>query len=136
MGVPRFRVTADPVGPSLTKQAMALETDINAIVARHIAHGVGFPAGGPANYGDFSDSLSYHDALNSLREAEQSFGMLPAAVRDFCDNDPGKFLDLVFDPAKRADLEKLGLVPAAVPVPPVVAPSPAPGVVPAPSPTP
>lgn len=125
-GRPRVNVLSDTVGETMTKQSMAMETDINAIVARHIAHGVPFPEGDTAVYGDFSDGLTYHEACNAVLEAQATFMLLPAAVRDYCDNDPGRFLDLVHDPSKRADMEALGLVPQAVPAVPVLEPVPVP----------
>lgn len=115
--VPRFSVIAPGGGRLMTKQAMAAETDVNAIVARHIAHGVPFPVGSRATYGDFSNSMDFHSSLNAVMAAEAEFLRLPSAVRDFCENDPGKFLDLVSDPGRRDDLVKLGLVPEMVPAP-------------------
>lgn len=103
-------------GRLMTKQAQALETDINQIVARHVAHGVPFPVDGRAGYGDFSGAVDYHGSLNAVLEAQREFAQLPAAVRDHCKNDPGEFLDLVYDPARQAELVELGLVPAAIPV--------------------
>lgn len=116
-------------GPVMTKQSMAAETDINNIVARHIAHDAPFFDGGRAVYGDFTGAQDYHASLNRLIQAQDEFSRLPASVRDFCDNDPGKFLDLVMDEKRRPELVKLGLVPEAVPAvavadPPVSPPTP------------
>lgn len=115
----RVRVTAPEGGRVMVKQSMAAETDINAIVARHVAHGVPLPVGAPS-YGDFSSSLDYHSALNSLIAAQDEFSRLPASVRDYCQNDPGMFLDLVHDESRLAEMAKLGLVPELVPAKPVV----------------
>lgn len=115
--IERVRVVHPEGGRMMTKQSMAAQTDVNQIVARHVAHGVPFPDGGGAGYGDFSSALDYHSALNSIREAQDTFLRLPAAVREYCENDPGKFLDLVVDPARRDELVKLGLIPAMMPVP-------------------
>lgn len=125
----RNRVVAASGGRAMTKQSMALETDVNSIVARHVAHRVPFFPDGAASYGDFSSGLDYHSALNALNAARSEFGKLPAAVRSHCENDPGKFLDMVMDPARRDELVKLGLVPEAIPAP--KAPDPVPPVVPA-----
>jgi len=129
----RVRVTHPGGGRLMTKQAEASETDINTIVRRHISQRVPFPADGNASYGDFSEGSDFHAMLNRVREAEHTFAMLPVEVREYCANDPGRFLDLVYDPERREELVKLGLVDAAVPAaakPPVepapVEPAPAP----------
>jgi len=123
------RVTHAGGGRMMTKQAEAAETDINAIIRRHRQMGVPFPQGGDANYGDFSNALDFHSALNRVREAEQTFALLPPDVREFCQNDPGRFLDLVMDPDRRDELVALGLVEGAMPAaakPAAAPPAPAP----------
>lgn len=112
----RIRVVHPEGGPLMTKQAMALDTDINAIVSRWIAHGqVPRASNAPARYGDFSSGLEFHGAMNQVREAEQHFMELPAHIRRHCRNDPGEFLDLVMNPERRAELVELGLVEGQVP---------------------
>lgn len=132
----RRRVTQPEGGRLMTKQAEAAETDINAIIRRHMVQNIPFPDGSNARYGDFSASLDYHQALNRLREAELTFNQLPVEVREYCKNDPGMFLDLVHDPERRDELVKLGLVEAAMPegAKPVPAPEPVPAPTPAPAP--
>lgn len=120
----RVPVLTMPGGPSMTKQSMAAETDINAIVARHIAHDAPFFVDGRASYGDFFGSGDYHASLNAVMQAQEEFLKLPAAVRDHCQNDPGEFLQMVYDPARRDELVKLGLVEAAVPAAAPAAPAP------------
>lgn len=113
---PRVRVVHPEGGALMTKQSMAAETDINQIVARHVAHGAPFFEDGRATYGDFTGVDSYHEALNSLNRAQDDFAKLPASIRDHVGNDPGEFLEMVFNPARRQELVDLGLVEAAVPV--------------------
>jgi len=110
--MPRARQAVHPAegGISKTKQADAIETDINKIVGKFIAHGTLPIAGTVPTYGDFSTFTTYHDALNLVMQAQNDFDDLPATVRKHVDNDPGKFLDLVHDPTRRAELEELGLV--------------------------
>lgn len=126
----RVRVVAEVGGVSMTKQSMASDTDINQIVARHVAHDAPFFVDGRATYGDFTGVLDYHGALTAVMRAQDEFMALPAAVREHCKNDPGEFLSMVYDPGRRPELEKLGLVEAAVPAAAVieepVAPDPAP----------
>lgn len=119
----RIRVVQPEGGRLMTKQSMAMESDINQIVARHVAHGTPFFQSGNATYGDFSGALDYHGSLNAVLRAQSEFERLPAAIREHCRNDPGEFLDLVYDPARREELVKLGLVESAIPA---GAPAPAP----------
>jgi len=121
----RKRVYQPEGGDLMTKQSQALETDVNAIVARHIAHNIPLPVDGrPARYGDFASGMDFHEAMNRVAEAEQSFENLPAHVRLHCHNDPGEFLDLVFNPDRADELVKLKLLPEQTPQPPA-APAPA-----------
>jgi len=84
---------------------------------RWVTHGVPVPAvGGEPSYGDFSMGLDFHEALNRVSEAESDFMKLPAPLRAHVENDPGLFLDLVFDPDRRGELEELGLIPTRAPV--------------------
>lgn len=114
----RIRVFQPEGGRLMTKQSDAMETDVNAIVARHVAHGMPFPVRGTARYGDFTSGLDFHASVNRLKEIQQGFDALPAHIRRACQNDPGEFLDICFDPQRIGELEALGLVesqkPAAV----------------------
>lgn len=113
---PHGHVYSEAGVKSRTKQSDALNTDVNSIVARHIAHRIPLPDGGAHyKYGDFSTGASYHDLASRLREIEGSFEKLPAHIRKHCHNDPGQFLDIVYDPQRRGELEELGLVSAQAP---------------------
>lgn len=94
----------------MTKQSEAPSTDINRIMDRWVRTGVVPQRGEEPHYGDFSTKLDFHTALTRVRQAEDQFANLPPHVRKFCDNDPGKFLDLVMDADGRAQLEQLGMV--------------------------
>lgn len=110
-----MRVTHPEGGRVMTKQSDAAASDVNAIIERWISHGVAPMVGGNATYGDFTGHGDYHSALNKVKEAERQFSELPAAVRAHVDNDPGKFLEMVFDPTRSGELEELGMVPERVP---------------------
>lgn len=116
-------------GRILTKQSDALASDINSIVKRHIAHKTPLPHDGRAPaYGDFSQGLDYHQALNRVVAIDRDFADLPAAVRAACNNDPGQFLEMVHDPENRELLTELGLAKERIPetaVPAVAPPAPA-----------
>lgn len=97
-------------GASRTKQADLKASDINHIVAKWVRTGVPPQTQGALRYGDFSNVDDYLTCCMRVREAEEQFMRLPSRVRKYCDNNPGKFLDLVFDPERRGVLEALGLV--------------------------
>lgn len=126
----RIRVQHPTGGQRRTKDSMALESDVNTIVKRHTLQGTRLPGPeGPHTYGDFSNAVDYHTAMNRVLAAREQFMQLPSHIRTHCKNDPGQFLDLVFDPERRAELVQLGLVehevpPAAATAP--AAPDPAP----------
>lgn len=112
---PRKRVFADISGESLTKQSMAMDSDINTIVNRHIAHDMPVFPRPDAMYGDFVNMGSFHECLERVRQAQEDFDRLPAAVRDACRNDVGVFLEKIGDAKSRQDLVDLGLLEAAIP---------------------
>jgi len=100
-----------PTGKAKTQQHAKNECDINQIVKKIQKTGQ-FPeliAKNP-QYGDFSETPSYQDALNTVLIAEEQFMALPAIARKQFNNDPQTFLDYVHNPETKAeDLVKLGL---------------------------
>lgn len=107
----RRRVTAPAGGETMTKQSMAAEVDINNIIKRWLRTGVAPVTGQKPLYGDFTGMVDFHSAMNRIRTAEADFMALPSAVRKHVDNDPGKFLEMVYDPERHDELVELGLVP-------------------------
>jgi len=104
------------------KRAEQDSTDVNLIMDSWIHAGAAVaghmnPSAG--RYGDFSSGLDYHAALSSVREAEGIFMCFAPKIRDHVDNDAGKFLDMVYDPERRSELEELGIVPPLAGAPPV-----------------
>lgn len=94
---------------SRTKQSMKAECDINNIMRKYqrtgaIAHVRQF--GG--QYGDVSP-VDFHEAMNTVLEAEKMFLALPATLRRRFDNDPAEFLRFVQDPATVEEQIELGL---------------------------
>lgn len=111
----RVRVQANVEGPSRTKQSDSLHTNINAIMKRYVAHGVVPSAPGTARYGDFSSGMDYKEALDTVMRAEQDFNALPSNIRKHVNQDPGQFLDLVFNDERKQELIDLGLLPGSDP---------------------
>lgn len=93
-----------------TKQCFKDECDINNVVNRFVKAGVLPPPPVNGYYGDFSDVGSFQEALIKVNEANEMFNSLPAKLRARFDNDTGKFLDFVDDPANHKELVELGLV--------------------------
>ncbi len=122
------RVTHPEGGELITKQSHALESDINSIISRFIQDGSVSGQAKTGDYGDFSGVSDYHDALSRIKAAEQQFASLPVAVRRHCDNNAGKFLEMVYNPEKIDELRELGMMNEQVPKPetPAVPETPAP----------
>lgn len=118
------RVQHEGGGESLTKQSMASATDINNIVNRWIVHGEAPVTGKKPMYGDFTGLGDFHTAMNRVKAAEADFQALPAHIRKHCNNDPGEFLAMVYDPNRKPELEQLGLVESRNPAVPEPEPAP------------
>lgn len=95
--------------PSLTKQSMAAECDINVIMAKYQRTGV-VPQLVNGVYEDVSNVTSYHDAMQTILDAQDMFMQLPAVVRKAFDNDPAMLLAAVEDPESHDMLRELGLL--------------------------
>lgn len=81
--------------PTKTQQHNKDETDINVIVQRFGVTGVLPQARNPPTYGDFTGINDYHQALDLIIQAQDSFNELPVTVRKHFDHDPGKFLAFI-----------------------------------------
>ncbi len=96
----------------LTKQSFQNECDINAIMDRWTRTGViDHFAANPPTFGDFNCEQDFQDAQNSIIQANEAFDALPAKVRDRMQNDPGKLLTFLNDPANDDEARSLGLLP-------------------------
>lgn len=100
-------------GKSRTKQAFKEECDINTIVRRFGITGR-LPEGvRPPTYGDFTNIGSFHEAMNAIAGARESFDKMPAEVRARFQNDPSAFVDFCSKEENLPEMRKLGLaVPA------------------------
>lgn len=97
-------------GPSLTKQSLSEEMDINNIMARYTKTGT-LPDLIKENpsYGDFSAPLDYQESMQIVLKAQEQFDALDARVRDRFHNDASEFLTYVEDPQNAQGLIDLGL---------------------------
>lgn len=107
----RRRVTFDTGREGGADQSHRDSTDINSILANFMQTGQMHSVNrSKPLYGDFSNSRDLHQALNIVRDAEASFAMLPASVRQAALNDPTVFLDMVEDDTQLQHLIDAGLV--------------------------
>jgi len=96
--------------PSLTKQAMKDECDINNIMARYTRTGtISHVARSQGEFG-FASAIDFHQAMNQVVRAQELFESLPAALRARFGGDPGAYLDFVSDPENRSEAAHLGLL--------------------------
>lgn len=96
--------------PSLTQQSFAEEADINTIVRRFKLTGQ-LPSNVRApEFGEFTESRDFHELMNFVVKANESFEAMPAEVRYRFHNDPAEFVDFCSDLTKRDEAAKLGLV--------------------------
>lgn len=99
-----------PVEEGMTRQSMKDECDINIIMRKYqktgaVAHVREFGA----FYGDV-EPVTFHEAMETIRQANEMFAALPSSVRKRFSNDPSEFLDFVSKPQENeAELRKLGL---------------------------
>lgn len=109
-GEPRGRVYHPSGGVSKTRQSEAAAADINNIVKKWLRTGVLIGTDKEPKYGDFSNVDDYLACQLRVKQAEADFMELPAAVRKACENNPGKFLDMIATEDGAEKLKALGLV--------------------------
>lgn len=105
---PSIHPGVGPFEPTLTQQHFKNECDINTVLSRYSETGL-MPNHPGSFYGDFSDELSYQNALDCLQNTRDEFLTLPAIVRANFDNDPGKLIRFVNDPNNLDKFASVGL---------------------------
>lgn len=109
--------------PSLTDTSKAKDADLNEVIRRYgITDGSITPmAADPRFYGDFSDATDFRGVLDATRAAIETFGTLPAKIRERFRNDPAYLHDWVNDPQNQEEAIQLGLLSKKAPyIPPEV----------------
>ncbi len=96
-------------GGGRAKQSFKEECDINTIMGRYIATGALPPMMQGGDYG-VASAVTYHEALNTVREAEEMFNNLPSKLRNRFEGDPARFLDYVQDEDNEPEMLELGLL--------------------------
>jgi len=114
--------------PTLTKQSMKAEADINNIMAKYIRTGLlEFTNQNQARYDDFS-GFDFMNAMNTVAKANEMFMGLPASMRKRFNNEPGELLAFVNDPRNYDEGVRLGILnarpaPVVAPVEPIPTPA-------------
>ena len=86
------------------------ECDINRILKKYQKDGIlRHVSRFGGRYEDLPDSIDYQESLNAVMAAEAAFLSLPSSVRSRFENDPGRFLAFVGDPANENEMIDLGL---------------------------
>lgn len=95
---------------SRTQQHEKDSADINVIVERYTVKGQAMPVNRrEATYGDVSDAVELQEAINLQEEAKAEFESLDVKVREICENNPVKFLELLSSPDGVDKLRNAGL---------------------------
>jgi len=104
----RKRTSITFIKPSMAKQSMRDECDINLIVDRYRKSGaVSHLARGVPQFSDVSQVGDYRTAIENARAAEEFFSKLPAKLRAAFSNDVAEYLEALQDPGAADRLEKL-----------------------------
>lgn len=95
---------------SRTLQSQKDDANINNILKKYAKTGV-LPSliKQDPKYGDFSEGINYHDAMNVVLFAQEQFAGLSADVRKRFGNDPQLFMEFCNDPKNAEEMVSLGL---------------------------
>lgn len=96
--------------PSRTKQSFKAECDINNIIKKydktglltHVNHAI-------AQYGDFTETNEFQDALNLVETSKRNFSQIPSEIRNRFGNNAGIFLEFATNPKNIDEMVSLGL---------------------------
>lgn len=112
--------------PSMTQQHGAKDADINTIVDRFLKTGQLPNVPVPPTYENFGDIFDFQSAMNTIKNATDSFMALPAKTRSQFNNDPARFVGYVDHCLEVGDLEPLEKMGLALPKKPPAPPAPPP----------
>ena len=97
--------------PGHTRQAHKDECDINVIMGKYLKNGlISHVNEYQGEYGDFA-AIDFHEAMNTVIEAQNMFETVPSEIREQFGNDPGAFLEFAVNPDNEERMQELGLVP-------------------------
>lgn len=106
----RTRVGFETTGESLTQQSHAAAADVRNIIKQYDRTGlIANVNKGIAQYGDYSEINEYAEALNMVREANESFEQIPSHIREQFNNNAGLFFEFATDPKNAEKMIEMGL---------------------------
>jgi phage internal scaffolding protein len=121
----KLKIATINTQPSMTKQNLKDDADVNKIIKRYNKTGV-LPNMNKleAIYGEIT-SQDLQDALNKVDASYEAFSEVPSQIRGQFENDAGKFIDYATNPANIDQMRQWGLAPTpeAPPEPPPEPPS-------------
>lgn len=107
----------DPKNPdlyleaSLTKQSFADECNINNIMDRWQKTGVVAHLNGQTpTFGDLTELPDFHEAMNTVVQAQTMFDALPSRIRERFANDPANLMEFLGNPKNRNEAIEMGLI--------------------------
>lgn len=114
---PKNRVQTQNTDPSMTKQALKDEADVNKIIKRYKKTGV-LPNLQKLEgiYGEIT-SMDLQESLDKVIRSQEAFQEVPSEIRKQFNNDAGAFIDYATNPANIDQMRAWGLAPAIAPSP-------------------
>ena len=101
----------ETTGESLTQQQFTDECDIQNILRSHDRNGViTHIHKGNAIYGDFSNITDFSDALEQIKDAQESFMNIPSEIREKFKNDAGEFFKFASNSDNEEEMREMGLI--------------------------
>ena len=104
----RIRVKTINNEPSRTKQSFAEELNVDNIIRRVGANNIAAAYQFEGSYGEF-DEMDMAEAIEKVDKARALFLAVPSKIRAEFDNNPGKFIDFVTNPANEQAVRDMGL---------------------------
>jgi len=96
--------------PTMTKQALKDDADVNNIIKRYNKIDLYADAMElEAIYGEI-DSMDLREAMDKVNASEEAFMKVPSEIRGQFENDAGKWIDYATDPANIDQMREWGFV--------------------------
>lgn len=96
---------------SKTQQHFREQTNINSIIAKYRRTGfLPVMQQGQPMFGDFSSGKTYHEMVNQVKTAQESFEQLPAEFKKKFEQDPAKMIDFVLNAENNQVALEMGLI--------------------------
>ena len=108
---PRRPIVTDNQEPTMTKQALADNANINKLIKKHgITHVVQNMSNLEVIYGDIT-SHDLQEAMQMNIDAKAAFAEVPSEIRKKFGNDAGSFIDFATNPDNLQQMREWGMAP-------------------------